>query len=126
MKRCIIAIISILLLNFVLLSYINISNAVGLEILQDPDSYISDTDKNGNKYDQSGAISIGNIIIWLVRTIGQSVSVVMLIVIGIKYVLASASEKAEYKQTMWPYILGAVLLFSGATVTDMIYKAFQS
>ena len=39
--------------------------------------YYWGTDKNGNKYDQSGAISIGNIIIWLVRTIGQSVSVLL-------------------------------------------------
>ena len=49
----------------------------------------------------------------------------MLLIIGIKYILGSVEEKAEYKQTMWPYVLGAVLIFAGAAVTDIIYKAFQ-
>ena len=62
---------------------------------------------------------------WLVRTIGESVAVVMMLIIGIKYVLGSVEEKAEYKQTMWPYILGAVLIFAGAALTDIIYKAFM-
>lgn len=62
---------------------------------------------------------------WLVRTIGESVAVVMMLIIGIKYILGSVEEKAEYKQTMWPYILGAVLIFAGAALTDIIYKAFM-
>ncbi|MCI8519435.1 MAG: hypothetical protein HFJ51_05120 [Clostridia bacterium] len=68
---------------------------------------------------------IANIIVWLVRTIGESVAVVMVLIIGIKYILGSVEEKAEYKQTMWPYILGAVLIFAGAALTDIIYKAFM-
>jgi len=63
--------------------------------------------------------------VWLVRTIGESVAVVMMLIIGIKYILGSVEEKAEYKQTMWPYILGAVLIFAGAALTDIIYKAFM-
>lgn len=68
---------------------------------------------------------IANIIVWLVRTIGESVAVLMVLIIGIKYILGSVEEKAEYKQTMWPYILGAVLIFAGAALTDIIYKAFM-
>ena len=75
--------------------------------------------------DSSEAIPIANIIVWLVRTIGESVSIVMLLIIGIKYILGSVEEKAEYKQTMWPYILGAVLIFAGSSLTDIIYKAFM-
>lgn len=67
----------------------------------------------------------GNIVVWVVRTVGEAIAVIMLLIIGIKYILGSVEEKAEYKQTMWPYILGAVLIFAGAAVTDIIYKAFK-
>ena len=65
-------------------------------------------------------------LIEIIRTIGVFMAVGVLMVIGIKYIIGSVEEKAEYKQTMWPYILGAVLIFSGATLTDLIYSAFQS
>lgn len=119
-KKYIIIIISILCLSLILTGCICKSNAaIGLDELKDPDSFAQTSG------DQSGVIKIGNVIVWLVRTVGESIAVIMLMVIGIKYVLGSVEEKAEYKQSMWPYVLGAVLIFAGAALTDIIYKAFN-
>ena len=54
---------------------------------------------------------IGNDIIGIVQVIGAISSVVALILIGIKYVMGSVEEKAEYKQTLKPYLIGAIMLF---------------
>ena len=119
MRRYLITIISILCLALILSSFIYKTNAVGLSAITNPEDFINNSD------DSSKAKPIANVIIWLVRTIGESISVIMLIVIGIKYILGSVEEKAEYKKSMWPYVLGAVLLFSGSALTDVIYKAFN-
>jgi len=50
------------------------------------------------------------------------VSVGMLIVLGIKYVLGSADQKAEYRKSMFPYFIGAVLIFGFSNITQVIYE----
>ena len=62
----------------------------------------------------SGATKLGNIankIIGAVQVIGSIISVIALILIGIKYVMGSVEEKAEYKQTLKPYLIGAIMVF---------------
>lgn len=119
MKKYTISIILALIIMLIIPSFICISNATGLNAIQNPDLYKQSTDDN------TGAIQIGNIIVGLIRTVGESIAVIMLLVIGIKYIMGSVEEKAEYKQSMWPYILGAILIFSGAALTNVIYQAFQ-
>ena len=119
MRKYILVIMSILCLSLILSCFVCKSNATGLDILQNPDSYKQNNDDN------SGAVEIGNIVVWLVRTVGEAIAVIMLLIIGIKYLLGSVEEKAEYKQSMWPYVLGAVLIFAGAALTNVIYKAFN-
>ena len=48
----------------------------------------------------------------IITTIGTVVGVLILIIIGIKYMIGSVEEKAEYKKTMLPYLIGAIMLIS--------------
>ena len=64
-------------------------------------------------------------ILGIIRTVGVVTSVVMLMAIGIKYMLGSIEEKAEYKQTLKPYIIGAFILFTGSLIPEIIYKFAQ-
>lgn len=61
-------------------------------------------------------------ILEIIRIIGTVTSVVMLIVIGLKFMLGSVEEKAEYKQSLKPYIIGALLLFTGTIIPQVIYE----
>ncbi len=119
MKKKTIFIISIILISMVISCFALKVNATGLDALTNPDAYIQSSG------DSTAAIPIGNTIIWVVRTIGEAIAVIMLLVVGIKYILGSVEEKAEYKQSMWPYILGAILIFTGAALTGVIYNAFN-
>ena len=64
---------------------------------------------------------IGNKIFGLVTRIGIICSV-----LGIKYMLSSVEEKAEYKKTFGVYIVGAILVFGVSTFAEIIYKVVQS
>ena len=65
---------------------------------------------------------IGNQIITILTIVGVVASVIVLIVLGIKYMMGSAEEKAEYKKTMMPYIVGAALVFAASALAGMLYS----
>ena len=65
--------------------------------------------------------SWGQKIIGLIQALGSITAVAILVVLGIKYMMGSAEEKAEYKKTMIPYIVGAILVFAAANLASMIY-----
>jgi len=66
--------------------------------------------------------AVGQRIMGIVQTVGVVVAVVILMVLGIKYMMGSAEEKAEYKKTMMPYIIGAILIFGATTIANMVYN----
>lgn len=65
---------------------------------------------------------IANTVLGLIYYIGVFISVGMLMVIGIKYMTGSVEEKVQYKETMVPYVIGAVLLFGGINILKIIYN----
>lgn len=65
--------------------------------------------------------ALGNQIIGVVRTVGVLVAVVILLILGIKYMMGSAEEKADYKKSMVPYLVGAVLIFAASTIAGIVY-----
>ena len=71
--------------------------------------------------DASNLIDFGGQIVAVVRTVGVLVAVVILLVLGIKYMVGSAEEKADYKKSMIPYLVGAVLIFAASAVTGIVY-----
>ena len=66
--------------------------------------------------------TVGQKIMGIIQTVGVVVAVVILMVLGIKYMMGSAEEKADYKKTMMPYVIGAVLIFGATTIANMIYN----
>ena len=68
------------------------------------------------------ALKIGNTIITSIRVIGIVVTVVMLIVLGIKYMTGSVEEKADYKKSMIPYLIGAFIFFAISQILAVIIQ----
>ena len=71
---------------------------------------------------QGAVLNIGNQIIGIITTVGVVVSVIVLLILGVKYMMGSASEKAEYKKTMIPYLVGAVLIFGASAITKVVVQ----
>ncbi len=69
--------------------------------------------------------TLGNSIVGILQVVGIVLSVVVIIVLGIKYMLGSAEEKSEYKKSMLPYVVGAALIFAGSIFANVIYQFFN-
>lgn len=67
-----------------------------------------------------------NTIINIVSTVGSGAAIIVLIVLGIKYMMGSAEEKAEYKKTLLPYIIGAAFVFGASALTGVVYNFISS
>ena len=65
------------------------------------------------------------VILGFINLIGIAISVIVLALIGIKYMLGSVEEKAEYKKTMIPYLVGAVLIFLAPTIANTVYTLIK-
>lgn len=112
-KKTIIKLISITLLIIIfLIPTQTLSEAVQIDtnIVQQPNSGM-----------QSEFDDIGKVIFGAIQGIGIGISVIVIIVLGIKYLLGSVEEKAQYKNSMIPYILGVIFLAGATTIPNIIY-----
>ncbi len=82
-----------------------------------PDAY-----KPGKMGDNDTLIRIGGIIVGALKIIGIITGVVTLVILGIKYIAGSSEEKAEYKKTMIPYVIGALFLGVGGVFIELIFN----
>ena len=74
-----------------------------------------------NKPAGSGFLEkFGRNILGVIQVVGVSIGVIMLTVIGIKYMTASVEEKAKVKEQLIPYFIGAILLFGGSGLMGVI------
>ena len=60
--------------------------------------------------------NIGGTILSIITGVGMVLAVVLVAVLGIKYMMGSTEEKAEYKKSMIPYLVGAVLVFGASAI----------
>ncbi len=63
---------------------------------------------------------VGNNVLGVIQIVGTIIAVGVLMVLGIKYMMGSAEEKAEYKKTMLPYVIGAVILFAAVNLAKAV------
>ena len=77
-----------------------------------------DTATNGAE----NVTKVGNSILGIIQVVGTVVAIGILMVLGIKYMMGSAEEKAAYKKTMMPYIIGAVLIFAASNIATYVYN----
>lgn len=80
---------------------------------------VEDVGKEAN-VDVSKVGEVGSKIATILRAIGTVLLVVVLMVLGIKYMMGSAEEKAEYKKTMIPYLVGAILVFGATQIAGAV------
>ena len=112
-----VTIISIMLV--IMLALVSISNVV---LASDISGKLDTIGKGNSNADTSKIVSLGATIVTIMQTVGIVVAVVVLLVLGIKYMMGSAEEKAEYKKTMIPYVVGAILIFASTTIVNVVYQ----
>lgn len=66
-----------------------------------------------------------NIALRIVSVVGSGISIIALMLLGVKYMMGSVEEKAEYKKTLFPYVIGAVFVFGSSVIPGIIYNIFK-
>lgn len=94
----------------IILVVINASNAMSIDNLK------------GDLNNTSEIETMGNKVIRIASTIGSILSVIVIVVLGIKYMLGSVEEKAVYKKTLLPFFIGAIFIFAASNIANIIYK----
>ena len=118
MKKTIIILSVVILL--ITISFFNFSYGTDLGLGDDLSKY------RGGEVESSKVKEIAGNLLGAIQAVGVVVSVVMLTVIGIKYMLGSIEEKAEYKKTLLPYIVGAFMVFAVTTIPQLIYTFMKN
>lgn len=116
---------SIKVISILLLTIMLVASIAGTVLAVDPNTVLNGLNGNGN-VQTNDLTKVGNNIVTIIQVVGIVIAVIVLLVIGIKYMMGSASEKAEYKKTMIPYIVGAVLIFAGTSLVRVIYSLSTS
>lgn len=75
--------------------------------------------------DATKMVDLGGKILGGLRVFGTIASVLIIAILGIKYLTASPEGKADYKANMVPYIVGAVLLFGATNVASLVYNTLK-
>ncbi len=83
-----------------------------------PSNITGNTTTNAAKKVQS----FGQNILGIVSVAASVLAVIILIVLGVKYMMGSAEEKAEYKKTLLPYFIGALFVFGAGMITTIIFN----
>ena len=115
---------SIKVISTLLLTIMLVASIAGTVLAVDPNTVLNGLNGNGN-VQTNDLTKVGNNIVTIIQVVGIVIAVIVLLVIGIKYMMGSASEKAEYKKTMIPYLVGAILIFGASAITKVVVGLAQ-
>ncbi len=105
-------IVTIITILFLLLNTICLAKV-------DTDAY-KPNDLTNNDYEKAFAMT-GKIVNGL-TLIGTVIAIIGIMILGIKYMIGSVEEKAEYKKTMIPYLVGCIFIFAITRIVSIIYS----
>ena len=108
------------ILSIVLITLTIIATTFSVAYAVSPTDVVADTTIDGGTMTTLGGKIFGGLQIF--GTIG---AVLILAVLGIKYMMSSPEGKADYKANMVPYIVGAILLFGATSIANLVYNALQ-
>lgn len=109
------------IITIILILFIPISNIVNADVptTVNPGNW-QPSNFDGNDVDE--IMDIAGIIVSVIRTLGIVVSVVVLMIMGIKYMMGSIEEKADYKTSMKPYLIGVFIFFALSQLLTVIIE----
>lgn len=72
--------------------------------------------------DDGGLAAKAGSVMGMIRNIAVVASVIILMILGVKFMLGSVEEKAEYKKSFMPLIIGIILVVAATTIASFIFN----
>ena len=118
-KNMMLKIISISIIIFIIFGSLQVCEAAGQTQTDDP--FKDPEDWHFTIAEDKDIIKKAGEVLGWINTIGITIAVLALAILGIKYMLGSVQEKADYKKSFIPYIIGIFLLVAATTLPNIIY-----
>lgn len=114
-----ICVLVLLLLFISCLFYVNELDAFEDDVIGKLDGMdaVSTPDGSSNGKGIPAAI---NQMISILQYAGSGIALIVITILGMKYILASPSEKADVKKSIMPIAIGCFLLFGGVNIAKLI------
>lgn len=87
----------------------------------DAGTIINDVENKVTTDTDSGFNSIAGKIIGLIRNVAVVGGIIILSIIGVKFMIGSAEEKAEYKKSLIPLVVGIIIVMGATTIVSMVF-----
>ncbi len=84
-----------------------------------------ETSANTHKDDDMGDLpqTVGKVIAYI-RNASILIGVVIIIILGIKYMLGSVEEKAGYQKSFVPLIVGIIVVMAATSIASFLFSIF--
>ena len=79
----------------------------------------------GNSNDTSSLMQKAGKIMGMIRNVSAIAAVIIIMVLGVKYMLGSVEEKADYKKSFMPLIVGIVLVVAATSIATFIFGIIE-
>ncbi|MBD9159687.1 MAG: hypothetical protein EGQ16_07690 [Clostridiales bacterium] len=111
-----------MLMNKIKIKVVSLITAIELMLFKARVYAVSLNDIDPKEPTGNEITGVGEKVIGIVTMLGSILAVLVLVILGIKYMMGSTDEKAEYKKSMLPYVIGAVLVFAASSIASVIYN----
>ena len=89
------------------------------------DNFIKQGSDAQNTIDEEQLRTDASSIFKILLTIGIVLSVIIGGILGIKFMLASAEDKAQIKEMLIPYVVGCVVIYGAVTIWMIVVKIME-
>lgn len=114
-----IKLLSILMIAIMLVSVVSVP--VHAALSGELDELDNAVKSDENQSDTSKIRAMAAKIINLIRNVAVIAGVLILTILGLKYMLGSAEEKADYKKSLIPLVVGIVVVMAASQIMAMIF-----
>lgn len=95
------------------------------DVISGGDSFIEAASSSGTTLDTDKMKESSNMIYNVLLSIGVIAAVIVATILGVQYMLAGAESKAQIKQSMIPFIIGCIVVFSAFGIWKAVVLAFK-
>lgn len=89
---------------------------------EDPSTILTNLNTAGNAANTSEVNKVGGTIINWIWAISIVIAVVVLMITGLKFIMGSTQEKAEYKKSLIPLVVGVLILVFATTIVKILFS----
>lgn len=86
------------------------------------DAALSPDDLTASYGSDTGLTDKAGKIMGMIRNVAAIAAVIIIMVLGVKYMLGSVEEKADYKKSFIPLIIGIILVVAATSIATFIFN----